>query len=70
MRKEVHGAPLLLNVCFRVRLQGVDRVGELDSVSDEEDREIVAHQIEVPLQTTICQVTMLSYVSREKSNQH
>ena len=39
----------LRDLAIRVRLDGVDDVGELDPVLDEEDRHVVADQIEVAL---------------------
>ena len=41
--------PVLLDVCFRVRLQGVDDVRELNPVADEEHRSVVSNKIEVSL---------------------
>jgi len=38
----------LRDLAVRVRLRGVDQVGELDAILDEEDRHVVADQIHVP----------------------
>ena len=37
------------DLVVRLRLDRVDQVGELHGVLDEEDRDVVAHQVEVPL---------------------
>lgn len=47
VREEVQYPPVLLNVGFGIRFQGVDHVGELHAVADEEDGEVVANEIEV-----------------------
>lgn len=47
VREEVEYPPVLLNVGFGIRFQGVDHVGELHAVADEEDGEVVANEIEV-----------------------
>jgi hypothetical protein len=57
MRQHVHGfgrlahevedAVRLLAEGHGIRLQGVDDVRELDGVTDEEDREIVSHEIPI-----------------------
>ncbi len=47
--EKVSDAPALLNVVLGVGLQGVDHVRELDAVADKEHREVIAHQIPVPL---------------------
>ncbi len=44
---EVEDAVRLLAERHRIRLQGVDDVRKLDGVADEEDREIVAHEVPV-----------------------
>jgi hypothetical protein len=44
---EVEDPVRLLTERHRVRLEGVDHVGELDRVANEEHREVVAHQIPV-----------------------
>ncbi len=44
---EVEEAVHVLDVGHRVRLEGVDHVGELHRVADEEDLQVVAHQVPV-----------------------
>jgi hypothetical protein len=44
---EVEDAVRLLPERHRIRLQRVDHIGELDGVTDEEDREVVPHEIPV-----------------------
>ena len=44
--ERVVGALRLRDLPVRVRLAGVDHVGELDAVLDEEDRDVVADQVE------------------------
>lgn len=49
VREEVSNPPVLLDMVLWVWLQGVDHVREFDSIPDEEDRHVVAHQIPVAL---------------------
>jgi hypothetical protein len=47
LRHKVENAARLLAERDRVRLEGVDDVGELDGVADEKDTEVVSHEIPV-----------------------
>jgi hypothetical protein len=47
--EEVKNPPVLLNMRLRVGLKGMHHVWEFHSITDEEDREIVSHEIKVTL---------------------
>ena len=52
VREEIHDPPVLLDVGFRIGLEGVHHIRELHSITNEKYREIVPHQIKVTLQAT------------------
>lgn len=47
--EEIQYPPVLLNVGFGIRFQRMDHVREFDSITNEEDREVVPNKIKVPL---------------------
>ena len=49
MREEVSNSPILLKVVLWVRLQRVNHVRKLDTISDEKDWHVVSNQVPVTL---------------------
>ncbi|MNC74550.1 hypothetical protein D3C75_1259250 [compost metagenome] len=49
MREQVEAPGVVAQVGARVWLEGVDHVGELDRIADEEGREVVADQVPVAI---------------------
>ncbi|CAO2833734.1 unnamed protein product [Amaranthus hypochondriacus] len=60
MREEIHDPPILLDVGFRIGLEGVHHIREFHSITDKKYGEVVPHQIKVPLQSIKTKLNIVS----------
>ena len=49
MGEEIEDPPILLDVGLGIGFEGMDHVGELEAITDEEDGEVVSNEVEVTL---------------------
>lgn len=47
--EEIKDSPILLDVGLGIGFESMDHIGKLHPITDEEDRKIVSHEVEVTL---------------------
>lgn len=67
--EEVNDPPVLLDVGFGIRFEGMNHVGELHPVTDEEYGEVVPNKIKVSLRSVILCKSSSKYKFNDKSHE-
>lgn len=47
--EEIKDSPILLDVGLGIGFESMDHIGKLHPITDEEDRKVVSHEVEVTL---------------------